>query len=164
MTVSRSPMQAFSINAGVGRSTCDEVPSSLLIQSPKGYPVTLSVNGSDVTIGSTVIFSMDENGLRLAVIDGSATLPNGMVIQPGFHIDAILDENGSISDWQGVRPVPMDGLESFDVFESLDINTMSYTVSVPDIPVEIVMVPANPSNNASGSAQAGVAGQTGTVG
>ncbi len=52
----RTPMQAFYLTTGVSRTGCNEAPDALMIQGPDSMRVDLTVNGADITIGSTVVF------------------------------------------------------------------------------------------------------------
>jgi uncharacterized protein YraI len=51
------PMQAFYFSAGVGVPECSEAPNALVVQSPDDVRVTFNVNGVDVLLGSTAVFT-----------------------------------------------------------------------------------------------------------
>lgn len=52
----RTPMQAFYLTTGVSNTGCNEAPDALLVQGPDSMRVDLTVNGADISIGSTVVF------------------------------------------------------------------------------------------------------------
>lgn len=67
------PMQAFYFNAGFGEPTCAEAPNALVVQSPEQVRVAFSINGMEVTLGSTAIFTMAQ--LPAAVVEETGTNP-----------------------------------------------------------------------------------------
>lgn len=54
---SLAPMQAFYFSTGVGTSRCLEAPEMLVIQGPQEVRVDLSINGTKVNLGSTLVFT-----------------------------------------------------------------------------------------------------------
>ncbi|MEO8610201.1 MAG: SH3 domain-containing protein [Chloroflexota bacterium] len=52
----RTPMQAFYLTTGVSNTACNKAPDALMVQGPNTMKVDLTVNGADITIGSTVVF------------------------------------------------------------------------------------------------------------
>jgi hypothetical protein len=68
------PMQAFYFTTGFGGATCQEMPpSSLVVESPEGYAVSLNANGVDVTISSTVAFTAPAGQpMTISTLDGQA--------------------------------------------------------------------------------------------
>lgn len=57
----RTPMQAFYLTTGVSNTGCNKAPDALLVQGPDTMRVNLTVNGADITIGSTVVFRSQES-------------------------------------------------------------------------------------------------------
>ena len=53
---SYTPMQAFYFTTGIGAPGCSEAPDMLLVQGPDQVLVDLSVNGANITVGSTAVF------------------------------------------------------------------------------------------------------------
>ena len=53
---SYTPMQAFYFTTGIGIPQCNEAPDMLLVQGPDQVLVDLSVNGANITVGSTAVF------------------------------------------------------------------------------------------------------------
>lgn len=86
------PMQSFYFQPGVSQPACREAPNTLLVQSPQGLEVTFTINGMDVSLGSTVIF----NGVTLP--DGTQVLV-GTLVEGHFEartpaFTAALDQPG----------------------------------------------------------------------
>jgi hypothetical protein len=80
----QSPMQAFYFRSGVGNADCAEAPNALMIQSPRGGQVSLTVNESEIVIGSTVVIeTLNDNTMIIYVIDGEAIV-NNLVVPAGF--------------------------------------------------------------------------------
>jgi hypothetical protein len=71
----RTPMQAFYLRTGIGQPACEEVPDDiLLVQGPEDIEIELTVNGANVSLGSSGAFRVvDVNGqpfLEVVVFDG----------------------------------------------------------------------------------------------
>lgn len=76
-TDDQTPMQAFTLQTGVGDAGCDEAPESgVMIQTPDGVEsVTFNVNGVDMEIGSTVMLQAEPEGdLTVATMEGAAVM------------------------------------------------------------------------------------------
>ena len=54
-TTTRSPMQAFIVNTGIGSLDCEDAPNMLVIQGPKETVIDLNANGADISLGSTIV-------------------------------------------------------------------------------------------------------------
>lgn len=68
-------MRAVKLRTGIGGTECDEAPSGVLIQSPGGQQVTMNINGADLTLGSTVFISAEQdNSMKLSTLDGLAVM------------------------------------------------------------------------------------------
>jgi uncharacterized protein YraI len=67
------PMQAFYFTARPGELGCKEAPSALILQSPQNISVMLNINGIELHLGSTVIFTM------AALDDGTPVLVGTLV-------------------------------------------------------------------------------------
>jgi hypothetical protein len=69
-------MQAFYFSTGLGETQCQEVPQDgILIRSPKRTTVTFSVNGVQVSLGSTALLAAAPNGtMSFGLIEGQSTL------------------------------------------------------------------------------------------
>jgi hypothetical protein len=71
-----APMQAFRLTTGIGEPACKEAPrDGLLAQTPANTTAHLQINGVEVTIGSTVFFSVPTDTiLQASVIEGRVSL------------------------------------------------------------------------------------------
>lgn len=70
-------MDVFFFHSGVGDAACEEAPESgLLIQTPDGVgEVAFTMNGVDVTLGSTAFFQAEPDGfMGVYLFDGGATV------------------------------------------------------------------------------------------
>ena len=96
---SLQPMQAFYFNSGIGDHRCNEAPDSgILIQTPEGVgTVNLTVNGVDITLGSTTFIQSPPNYLYLYVLEhGANTTATGATqfVPAGTYIRIPLDDEG----------------------------------------------------------------------
>lgn len=85
-----APMQAFSLQTGIGQSGCAEVPpDGVLIQSPTDTTVHFLIDGIDVEIGSTVFIQYIGNRIAISTLDGMVTVTSSGVsqaIDPGYTV------------------------------------------------------------------------------
>jgi hypothetical protein len=138
---SRTPMQAFRFQTGIGGITCDDAPSLLVVQGPEDFEVDITANGLDVRIGSTILLgSLPGGGIQIMVIAGSAVLnpnsPNPITVLPGFSLTCpvttlLTDGN---CDWDD--PVPFDKalqsmLDNLDTLFTASSNLFHYTPPIP---------------------------------
>ncbi len=75
-----APMQAFYLQSGLGQAACNEVPENgLLVQTPTGAgQITFSMNGMNVSIGSTAYFqSAPDNHLKITSLEGATGVRYG---------------------------------------------------------------------------------------
>lgn len=119
-----APIQAFSLQTGVGRSSCNEMPpSGVLIQSPEGTTVNFLINGIEVQIGSTVFIQYIGGQLVISTIEGIVTVTSSgvsQVIEPGFTVYVWVD---------GVPGPPIEF--SYDDFASLPLLLLPDPVGIP---------------------------------
>ncbi len=110
------PMQAFYFSANPNSLGCREAPNVLLIQSPKNMTVSLSINGLEVQLGSTIIFTsavLDDGTHVLvgALVEGTSevtymaftttlTAP-GQTFAVTLNADGNVDENSTLVDLSG---------------------------------------------------------------
>jgi hypothetical protein len=159
----QTPMQSFYFTTGLGLPRCSEAPDAVVIQGPQNVTVNLTVNGADITIGSTVILLSDfwqnadpANGeeydescrvTQIIILDGSANLTDGSSSLPtGYTADAVacpspegnLIQQGS---WNNIAPAPPELLRRFEVLERIPEGVLSYTIIIPD-PEQIEPVPS----------------------
>lgn len=109
-----NPMQAFYLRSGIGDAPCAEAPESgLLVQTPDGVgSVAFTMNGVEVSLGSTVFFQVDEEtGMNVTTIEGSAALMVGgdkIPVLAGSLVDIPMDAdlNPDIRAIMADPPVP----------------------------------------------------------
>jgi len=119
-----APMQAFSLETGIGRSGCNEVPSDgVLIQSPTDTTVNFLINGIEVQIGSTVFIQYIAGRLVVTTLEGTVTVTSAgvsQVIEPGYTVYvAIAGEPGP--------PIEF----NYDDFSSLPLLLLPEPVGIP---------------------------------
>lgn len=108
------PMQSFYFTAGLGAPACHEAPDALLVQSPGGTAVTLRINDLQVTIGSTVVFTLaavdatGQTALVSALLTGSLSAPalNVTLDAPGEAFAVTLNDAGWVDEASEVIPLP----------------------------------------------------------
>jgi hypothetical protein len=69
-------MRAVTVRTHLGGMECTDVPGGgLLIQSPNGQRVNLTINGVDIVLGSTIHVTAETNGsMTLTTLEGMAVL------------------------------------------------------------------------------------------
>ncbi|MEO1667635.1 MAG: hypothetical protein AAFU54_23570 [Chloroflexota bacterium] len=139
-----APMQSFVLQTGIGAPECAEAPNSLLVQSPQDVEITLSVNGADVTIGSTVTLDTPDQKLRITTLDGTATVRDRnpetgeertVVINKGFTAVADLGDDGRVRDIDDfTEPAILydEELTFFEDLDEIDGEVLRYDFDVPD--------------------------------
>lgn len=138
----RSPMQAFHLRTSLRGTTCEAVPSLVVVQGPQNLAVQITANGADIMIGSTIILqTTDDATLRLATISGRAQV-GSFTIPAGFTMEADLDENGDVSGpFGGFRPLTRSELNELQILELLPEELLNYPIEVPDRPAQIQTQP-----------------------
>ncbi len=135
------PMQAFYFTTGVGNPNCVDSPNALVIQSPQGVEVELTVNGANVSLASTAFLTVAETengvqGIELTMAEGEAVINDTMVVPEGHWAlipieDEHLDDTFPVTTDQrpACRPT---GEMHRDNFESL-LNLM------PDVALPVTV-------------------------
>ena len=116
----RMPMQAFYLRTGIGEAECVEAPAdSLMVQGPEDITVDLTVNGANVTLGSTVLFRIIPPGdkMEITVIDGHAVI-DGVTVFPGWKTTVCLSDPGN----RGVDGESNDRIVSCDPSDPVPID------------------------------------------
>ncbi len=100
------PMQAFYLSTGFGSPTCNEAPDALVVNNTELAEVTLNVNGLEVHLGSTVVFTVytdpatGQSYLYFVLIHGHLrTTLNGVPIsldRPGQGVIITLNADGAV--------------------------------------------------------------------
>jgi len=127
------PMQAFYFTAGIGNPQCREAPEAMVVQSPDGYTVRLTINNLDITLGSTIVVIQSEttNGrpvLGLLLVDGTLTVQAGGRIvtatafadeAPGTPQVLALETDADGRVLPGAELLPADMLDMDDILARL---------------------------------------------
>jgi hypothetical protein len=120
-SINVTPMQAFTFHAGIGQSTCTEVPlDGLLIQTPDGVgTVLLTINGIQFAGDATMYLSFDEDdgneSMIVTVLDGQIAVSSDDVSQTVIAGEStIIPTQGDNADIDGGDPLPP--LPSRDIF------------------------------------------------
>lgn len=128
-------MQAFYFVSGLQPNCKEAPPSSMVIQSPKGYSVTLRANGLDMKVGSSVALTAQKNKrMRLTTLEGEvfATYQGKtQVIPQGFETSLELGgEDGLTPQGAPETAYLMDDEEWQSLAES--------TAQITDEPLELL--------------------------
>ena len=130
----RTPMQAFYFRTGTGQPQCtDFPPAALVIQGPERVDVNLTMNGAEVTVGSTIVLTQpDANTLKCIVVDGAAHFASGLTVPTGFAVEATLDDDGEvISAWGGFHALTDGELNELAFLDALPDELFNYPVELP---------------------------------
>ncbi len=138
------PMQAIYFRTGITGTECSDAPEpALVIQSPENLTVNLTVNGADISIGSTAVLTTlpgeadpEAVDLEITVIDGRVTLPDGRIIPSGFWSRAELDADGRFVPGAGFREInTMTGvaIDAALPFERVPLGVLAYRISTPTL-------------------------------
>lgn len=109
-----SDMQAVRITTGIGQLECEAAPqSAVLVQSPRGVDVAMTMNGAQVTLGSTIhIRAVANEALTLATIEGMAVVTafgESQTVLPGLQVSLPLGEaDGATVTGPPSEPEPFD--------------------------------------------------------
>jgi LysM repeat protein len=84
-------MRTVSLQTSVSSTTCTSAPDSgLLVQSPEGTQATLTINGANLTLGSTAYLkALQQSEMTIATIEGSAVVSSfntTRIVQPGAQV------------------------------------------------------------------------------
>jgi hypothetical protein len=88
-------MNAVVVKTGLASTTCANAPeSALVIQSPEGSQSALTINGTSLSLGSTIYLTARQGAeMRVATIEGSVTVSafnTTRVVQPGTQVRVAL--------------------------------------------------------------------------
>ncbi|MEO1287297.1 MAG: hypothetical protein AAFV93_05980 [Chloroflexota bacterium] len=91
---------AYYFTSGIGTPDCNQAPNGLLIQTPEGAgQVNLTLNGIDISIGSTAYFTFsDEDEFLIALLEGTLGLETDdaeLELEPDFFTTIAIDEDGN---------------------------------------------------------------------
>jgi hypothetical protein len=130
---SRAPMQAFYFRGNVGQPACQQSPSLLVVQGPEKFSVDITANGADIRIGSTIVLRKTASDrMAIIVINGGAKI-GGVVIPPGFTVEAPLGSDGKSVDGPltNLRPLTQEELDGLKVLEDIPVDVLNYPIQVP---------------------------------
>jgi LysM repeat protein len=140
-------MRAVTIRTRVGGMECDELPdSALVIQSPQGRRVTLTINGAEVVLGSTARFTAEQNReMSISTIEGTAivtVMDVERVVEPGAEVVIPLGgEDGLTVDGEPSLPRAYNREE----IERIPLDLLDDEIEIPDpIVVETTEEPPTP--------------------
>jgi hypothetical protein len=141
------PAQAFRFNTGLGGVTCLDAPNALVVQSPEGIEITFNINGLDVRIGSTVVFTTlpiqtDEGpviALVVTLVEGEVHVSvNGVLIRltrPGQSFAVTLNGEGLVDANSELIDLPDDRDGDAIVLKACE-NAAALTSLFPSLNVE----------------------------
>ena len=126
-------MEAVVMSTGLGAPACAAAPSAaVLLQSPHGSQVNMTINGAGVTFGSTLYITAVRNGeLTIATIEGLARVEAFNVIQtvsPGAQVRLPLGSSSGL-DVTGPPSPP----EPFDLnrIQTAPLGLLPDAVQIP---------------------------------
>ncbi len=101
------PFRALSIATSSEYPACAQAAPMVAIQTPAERPLSLTVNGVDIHIGSLVSFQQAHgSALSLTVHRGKATTVSGTIVRQGESVIGILrrERDWRALDWSGALP------------------------------------------------------------
>jgi hypothetical protein len=104
-----SPMQAFQVKTGIGDEACRHVPvGGVLVQTPRDQKVNLLVNGFELQVGSTTVFTAgDPTVLTVTTLEGDVGVTNQGVkrdVPAGFSLN--VKPSAGIAPLEAPIPAP----------------------------------------------------------
>lgn len=130
-------MQAVTLRTGFGGVECEALPTSaLLIQAPEGERVQMTINGADITLGSTArITAGKQQTMRISTLEGEVVVEAfgvERVIPPGAEVGIALGgEDGLTVEEEPGEVVPYDDSE----FDELPIELLEREIEIIE-PIE----------------------------
>jgi hypothetical protein len=103
---SRTLMQSFKFKTGAADASCGDAANALVLQAPNQTVATVTANGQDIRIASTIVLRTVDQQMQLIVLSGSATV-NSISVPAGFTMFAPLRSDGMVSEggWTGFRAI-----------------------------------------------------------
>ncbi len=123
---SYSPMQAFRLTTNpLTGVTCGQVPNVMMVQTPHHTQVALNVNSTTITIGSTVVMSIDPStdDLMVYVLDGTATVA-------GVPLTTCQAARISGGSWVDIHELTASEREQMETLERIPSNLLHYAINV----------------------------------
>jgi len=129
------PMQMLRLRTDFGAVTCEEAPRSLVLaQGPRGVTVDLTINGLDVSFGSTIaLYQNNRNTFWIATIDGTVLVEGTVPVPPGQG--ALIDMYLAGDDQRvlDVRPLTDEERGLLDPLINLPPSLLNYPVAWDDL-------------------------------
>lgn len=134
-----SNIPAFLLKGGSTNTECPGSPKGLIVQTPQDTPYTLNINGANVTMSSTVYFTVSpEQEMVVASLEGQAAV--GPVegertrVVTGFtsHINLDPETEQITGEWSEAGLFDDFYGEQFAAFETLDASFLNYEIDAPD--------------------------------
>lgn len=138
-------MNAVTVSTRIGSTNCEEAPDSgVLIQSPTGTNVTMTINGADVVLGSTAFVTTNQETQRMtfAVLEGQGVVSAfgvSEVVIPGMKTGVQLGggPDGLQASGPPNEPAPYDP----NSVAHLPVNLLERQIDVPP-PLDVTPTPA----------------------
>ncbi len=127
-------MRAVTVRTRIGGLACEELPESgVLIQSPRGERIEMTLNGVDVSLGSTMHVTASQNDdMILSLLEGSATITSmgeTRILIPGAEVWVGMGgEDGLTANTEPSELRPFDSEE----MARLPLGLLDEAVIVPD--------------------------------
>ncbi|HVU13881.1 MAG TPA: LysM domain-containing protein [Phototrophicaceae bacterium] len=149
-------MNAVTISTRIGNTNCSNVPdSAVLIQSPSGSDVAMTINGASVTLGSTAYITAQQNQeMDVAIVEGQGVVSaNGVtqIVQPGAQVGIPL---GGGTDGLGVNGPPS-APEPYDLqaIQLAPLKLLDRPVTIPQPIVQSGQLPSSSQGTATPTPQ-----------
>ncbi len=124
METGSAPLQAFSIQTGIGQTSCQEAPpEGVLIQAPTDTTVHFTVNGIEVEMGSTAFMQVDNGNLEVSNLDGNVivtSMEESQFVDIGYMVTISDDAPPS-------EPTPYD----YEDFQYLPVELLPEAIGIP---------------------------------
>lgn len=149
----QTPMQALYLRPGIGRTLCEDAPDTILLHTPSDAgQSTLSINGVQMTIGSTVQVTLTPSSdstdtMQISVLTGGAIVEsNGEIalVPSGTQTSVEISTTGAIPNSipDGVTPIPDSTWEQLrTIVESDAFNQLVTENSTTDTAIILNDVP-----------------------
>jgi hypothetical protein len=146
----QTPMQTIFLRNSLVRPECPKaMPPMLLIQGPNNTEIDITVDGTDIRVGSTIILQITgPNTMRLITVFGMATLnpdsASELLVPPGFStvicltdpadyggLDDVDNDQIPSCEWSGRRAITRGDLDDFGWLAELPDNILNYPIEIP---------------------------------
>lgn len=132
---SRVPMQSFYLTSGMNGVDCNQAPPLVVVQGPENVTVDLTVNGVDISMGSTIVVRMlDPQHMQVTTIHGNVRVGN-LPLPEGFSVIIPLSADGrsQAGDFINVHPLVQEELNNLLSIEWIPPNVLNYPIHLPTL-------------------------------